>query len=360
VSRIGYWIAIALTAVGAAELVARLDDLWRYGTPFAAAPAEMHDMILIDSIGIRGRPHGQYRYRHLNAYGFRGPESPLVLPAGCVRVVTLGASETAGAQESPDMEYPAQLRRDLAPAGCYDVENAAIVGMSVHSILPFWTRWVSRFSPRVATIYANPAFYLNTVTPESLPPPFYPAPPAWMPRLVERAHLVFHWPEFVQRRRIAHWYAQDTKGHRSEWFFSQIPQVRMDEYLNDLDSLGTLICADGGLPILVTHARPFGAIPQAGDSDLLQAERRYAPRASLTTLLAFDDSAAEGVRQLGARRGWPVADAARRMSGHPELFTDFTHLTDSGSSVMASLIAATIVSARGRTCAAVRVARNGS
>ena len=93
------------------EVGARIDERVRYGTPIGASPDMNGDLTVQDSIGLRGRPHGQFKNFRLNSEGFRSPEgtlTPMPKP-GCVRVMTFGSSETFGYEEPPGQEYPAQL-----------------------------------------------------------------------------------------------------------------------------------------------------------------------------------------------------------------------------------------------------------
>jgi hypothetical protein len=227
-------VVLALVCVLSAELAARVDDYLRYGIPLRAVPDENRDLLLRDSLGTRGRPHGRYRWWHLNAHGFRGPEMTLVPRPGCVRIVILGASETFGLYESPDMDYPAQLRSELAAHGCYEVVNAALPGASLHSMLALWRRWVSPFHPQIVVIYPNPSFYLGAEPPrapersgvtqrqQTETPPSW-----WTPRLIDRAHRTFHYLDVIQRRRVAHWLAAELAGHDSAWPFRRVPTDRL-------------------------------------------------------------------------------------------------------------------------------------
>ncbi len=338
--------ALVAVCVLSAEIVARIDDLVRYGVPLSAVPDEARDLTIRDSLGIHGRPNGRYRWWHLNAYGFRAPEMAVAPRAGCTRVAVLGSSETFGLYESPNMEYPAQLQRQLDARGCYEVVNAAVAGASMHSMLGLWRHRVARFDPGIVVIYPNPSFYLNTDAPGTSQPDDAGAgsqhgsgPPWWTPRLLDRAHRAFHYPDVLQRRRVAQWLARATAGRDSTWFFRTVPPDRLAQFGADLDSVVRAVRADGATPVLVTHAMPFEAVPRPIDHDLLQAWRRYYPRATPETLLAFDTASATVTRRVGEREGVAVVDAAARLNGHAVYFADFTHFTDTGAGVLAALLA---------------------
>jgi len=326
----------------AAELTARIDDYLRYGIPFTNAPSEAHDLTIEDSLGFHGRPNGRYRWWHLNGFGFRAPEMTRAPRPDCTRIMVLGASETFGLYESPGMDYPTQLQRRLSAPGCFEVINAAIAGASVHSMLGLWRQWIAPFKPRLVVIYPNPSFYLNTDAPGAdAPPPadHGRAGPWWTPRLLDRMHRTFHYPDFLQRRRVAKMLTHELGGHDASWIFARIPADRMNEYDADLDSLVAAIQSDGASPVLVTHAMPFTMSPTPADADLLQAWRRYYPRATQETLLAFDSAAAVATRRIGQERGVPVVDLAAQLNGHSSYFADFTHYTDTGAGAAADILA---------------------
>ena len=101
------------------EIASRAYDYAYRGIPLSAAPNLERDLILVDSLGPRGKPNGSFRDWHLNSVGFRSSESVLTPRPGCVRVMTLGSSETFGAgSEGPGYEYPAQRSTRSPGRGC--------------------------------------------------------------------------------------------------------------------------------------------------------------------------------------------------------------------------------------------------
>jgi hypothetical protein len=360
--RLSVLVAISLAA---AEATARMDDFLRYGIAFTNVPNETRDLIVQDSLGIHGRPEGRYRWWHLNAYGFRAPEMSRMPRPGCTRVMVMGASETFGLYESPGMDYPAQLQGLLAAHGCYEVVNAAVVGASLRSMLGLWRKWVAPFQPHVVVVYPNPSFYLRTEPPGAIAPGDpqeavrHASPPWWTPRLIDRVHRVFHYPDAWQRRRVAKWLAQALAGHDASWPYQTIPDDRLTAFDADLDSLVRAIRAEGAVAVLVTHGMPFGMTIRPGDVDLLQAWRRYYPRATPEILLAFDSACAAHTRQFAADEHVSVADVAARLNGRGADFADFTHFTDRGAYVVAELLATAILPADVRSTTTAPMAAAG-
>jgi hypothetical protein len=226
--------------------------------------------------------------------------------------------------------------------------NAAVAGASVHSMLGLWRRWISPFHPQLVVIYPNPAFYLNTVAPGAEPPDAradHPKPaPWWTPRLIDRVHRTFHYPDVLQHRRVARWIQDELAGHDASWIFARVPAERLAQFSADLDSLVIAIRTDGATPVLVTHAMPFTTAPRPGDADLLQAWRHFYPRATPATLLAFDSASADATRRIGQAQQIPVIDLAAQLNGRSADFADFTHFTDTGAGAAAGILASGILS----------------
>jgi hypothetical protein len=335
------WLALlALVVVTAAELMARLDDAVRLGTPVLASPSYA-DLIMHDSLGIRGRPFARYEKWTLNGAGFRGREITKFPNPGCIRVAVMGASETFGYYESPGKEYPAQLADSLSRSGCYEVINAAVAGMALPAQIQLWDKWVARFQPSIVVIYVPPVFYLAG-DPPKFPSPIQggpdPIPTRFAPRLLDRLHDRIEYPEFIQRRRVKRGLANALAGKPESWFYREVPAERLALFRNHLDSLVSSIRARGAVPVLVTHAMRFGDPPKKEDEELL-SWRKYTPRATEEVLLAFEREAASSTRSLARERGVTLVDVASAMTGHTEWFADFTHFDDKGAGVIAGSIA---------------------
>jgi hypothetical protein len=343
VRRASAWLGLGLTVLLAGEITARVDDRLRLGVPLLAVPDHDRDLVQHDEFGIHGKPNGRFKKWRLNQYGFRGPDIALVAPAGCARIMVLGASETFGLYESPGMEYPAQLQSLLRPTGCFEVVNTAVAGLTLRGLEVLWANWASRFKPDVVILYPTPAFYLANN------PPGYPkpssttataeAPPWWTPRLMQRAHDVIHIPEFIQRHRDAAHLAALRAGQPAGWAFPGVPDDRLQQFHDDLDRLVGAIAVTGALPVLVTHANAFGPVLSQADKDDLGNVLGFTPRASEGIWRDFEARTAEATVEVAAARAVPVVDARNKLSGQRALFADATHFTDAGSRAMAGLLA---------------------
>lgn len=350
------WLGlVAVVGVIAAEVMARVDDAVRSGTPLLASPS-YDDLTMRDSLGTRGRPFARYQKWKLNGEGFRSQEVPLKPRPECVRVAVMGASETFGYWESPGKEYPAQLADSLNRTGCYEVINTAIAGMGTTGQIQLWENWVSRFKPSVVVIYASPVFYLSN------DPPKFPAPnragagpkrasasvrpTPFEPRLLGRLHDHIHYPDFIQRRRVMKTIARALAGKGDEWVYTSVPDDRLALFRSHLDSLVASVRAKGAVPVLVTHAMRFGDSMNSEDRDILRAWRSFTPRATEEVLISFERKAAGSVREAALERDVPLADVANVMTGHTKWFADFVHFNDDGAGVVAGSIARTVESIR--------------
>lgn len=340
-----FWLGLAVVCVLSAEVAARIEDRLRLGVGFLTTPDHDRDLIVHDELGIRGRPNGVFKKWHLDSYGFRGPEITVAPLPGCVRVMVLGASETFGLYESPDHEFPAQLRVDLKDHGCFEVLNGAVPGMTLRTLITYWKNWGSRFSPAIVAIYPTPAFYLANNPPDyprapSGPPPA--GPPWWTPRIIDRAHNVIHMPEFIQRRRVAYWLASAPVPPGG--VFTSLPKDRLDRFDADLSTLTQLIAASSARVILLTHATAFQFPEAAADDDQLNAWRVFVPKASASLLLEFERRTAEVTKEVAVEQGATVVDVASALNGHPEYFADdYIHFSDRGAAEVAQALAAAVL-----------------
>lgn len=354
-----YWSLVAVTVLVAAEAATRLDDWIRLGISPLQHTYSKDDLVLRGPEGTRGRPYARYRKWRLNGFGFRGPEIDLVPSPRRARIAVLGASEAFGLYESEGREFPAQLAEALNQGGAdYEVVNAAIAGMTIGSMVPYWEEWVSRFRPQIVILYASPLFYLS----DSFEAQSQPTPGAMRPvgtparrgratasgpksRFLVRLKDAIELPEFIQKRRRERWIAASVDGKPPGWFFRTAPPDRLDLFMDDLEKLSESIRARGAEPVLLTHALRASTPPRPEDLDDLNSLRAHLPRATAGTFVAFNEAANESIKAFGVDRDIPVLDVAGVMNGRRDLFADLVHFNDRGASVIAGLIAERIEAA---------------
>jgi lysophospholipase L1-like esterase len=338
-----YWVGLAGVFLLSAEVAARVDDWLHLGVPFWASPDYERDLLVQDQGGKHGKPHGRFKKWQLNAFGFRGPEMALQPTPGRRRVMVLGASEMFGLCESSGKELSAQLAGLLGDKGHDEVVNAAIAGMTVRGMIPYWQKWAAQFRPDVVVIYPSPLFYLYDYPPGAARADSAAAAPVPEPgihsRLVLRVKDVFHVPDFIQKWRDERAIAARTAGKGPEWFFDSVPQDRLDLFAADLAELIRLVRRDGATPVLLTHATRAASPPRTEDLADLHVMRIHLPRATEEVMAEFERAAGQREVALGADLGVAVVDVAGVMNGHREWFADLVHFNDEGAAVIASLVA---------------------
>lgn len=340
------WGMVGLTSLVSAETTARLDDLYSDGIPFLANPDE-RDLHVIDEYGVHGRPYAKFQNWKLNNFGFRGPDISLDPPAHCQRVMVLGASETFGYYETPGMEFPAQLQRRLTKIGCFEVINAAMVGMELASMRRYWESWASRFHPNLVIIYPSPHFYLNEgVTRRAVgqPPPISELEAkdatdrGFSSRFVLRLHNVFHWPYFIQKYRDERNIASQVVGKDPSWYFHTVPEDRLHLFAAELEMLVTSVQRAGATPILMVHAFRAAQPPRAEDYRDLEAFRVYMPRATPEIIARFEAAANNVIRRIAAEHRLVLIDPTLEVGGCRTCFGDLVHFTDRGATIVTDVI----------------------
>lgn len=339
-------LALTLFLLGA-EASARLDDWLHQDTPLLASPDRAHDLTMQDEYGIHGRPHGRFKKWTLNAFGFRSPaEMDRPIPPGVTRLLILGASETFGLHESPGKEYPAQLAEQLHHEGIAKIEvvNAAMAGLTVHSQLPYWERWAAQFRPQVVLLYPSPLFYLDDEPPHRWPRPSSPAQqgPAWASRFGDRLRDRVRRIGPLRKLRLEWVLRAQAAGQNADWIYADVPQDRLQFFLDDVAALARAVAARGARPVLLTHAVKAGSPIRPEDQADVREFRPFASRATEAVIVAFEDAANAGLRRLAADNDLPLVDVAAHLNGHRAWFADLVHFNDVGAAEMARLLAAAL------------------
>lgn len=338
--------ALGLAAVlGGCEAAARLEDLVRWGIPLGHPAARRGDIVARGPEGMHGRPSTMIQGWAMNSQGTRGPEFAVPRPPGTWRIVVAGASEMFGLTEPPGREFARQLEDSLraaCPARAVEVVNTALPGMTLPTAARDLSTRVARFEPDVVLYGTTPAQYLA----DSLPRPAAPAAALVpLPRVRSRA-----WPRFVSALRAAvpepvtSWATERAwqragRRHGSGWRFESLPGERLAAFEADLRGLVGSARSTGAAVVLLPHAHALGRPPGRERDRLLAAWRRFTPRATGPTLLAFDSAAAEVSRQVAADSGVAWIDPRPVLGRDPGAhFTDFAHFTDLGAARLAGLV----------------------
>lgn len=346
------WVLASL-AVGAVALegTVRLDDWAQHGVPLTARAVSLGDLVVRDSLGLHARAGEQFRQFRINSAGFRGPEVNLAAPAQ-VRIVTAGASETFGLYEPANKEWPRQLQDSLL-AACGDGEgqrlvvlNAAFAGMALPTVRQDYELRLRPLQPRVVVYYPTPMQYLEAAelpkasAPAAVAKPLDPWGVRAIPRFRDALKRAVPEPLLDLLRQLDTRRTLAAVGAKAK----TVPEPeRLEAFDRDLRGLVGSYRAGGSTPVLVIHRHRFRDTSSVENRRLLRAWERFYPRYTAGALLAFDDSAAARMRQIGRDSAVAVVDPLPGLIPvRDSAFADFSHFTARGSAVMAEAVATAV------------------
>jgi len=354
---------LALVALAALELVTRLEDRIRFGTPMRSNFTDQADLIVSDRDGMHGRPNARFRKFALNSFGFRGPDLTERPATGTLRVFAVGASETFGLGESPDKEYPRQLQDSLAAreglrrksgVDRFEVVNGAMLGMTLPTLTQNIGARVARFGPAVVVAYPTPVQYLMDQRPVAAisdPSVLAVKEPGFrwrvVPQLREQAKLLL--PGFLATRLRARYIARSIRQHPAGWVLTEVPEDRVAAYDQDLRRLVGAIRGIGAEPVLMAHVNLFSdAEPR--NTELLTAWRRFYPRAGGDVLIQFDRRVRQVTCRVAADSAVVLVDPEPHLlAPRSQWFADYAHFSDQGAGLVAGLVADAVGQALTRT-----------
>lgn len=338
--------------VATLEACARLDDYLSYGAPLLRN-SSLADLQIVDALGIRGRPMARFQKWRLNRLGLQGPDVGLQKQPGHLRILVLGASESFGSSESPEMSFPAQLQRILETrAQCpIEVLSAALPGMTLPRATHFCASTLGRLQPDLVVYYPTPAAYLADFPPsETFEPPEAiggkPRPELrFLPRL--QSGLDRSLPRWVQDWRfdagMRRALRRETAGKPEAWFFRDVPPERVRLFDAHLRALIGCVRRSRARLLLATHANRFREPLTASEERFLSSWRSYYPRAEPAALLGMERAANDRIRSVGESEDVPVVEIAKVVSPDPRNFYDFAHFTDRGAGLAAAGFAEAIL-----------------
>ena len=333
---------LALVFLASLEVAARVDDWVMRGVPLFVN-YNMEQLFLDGPLGTTGRPGARYARWGIGPDGFRGPA---VQPqTGQARIVTYGASETFGIYEDEGKEYPRQLEqllnaRHTTPR--FEVLNMALPGMRVGSGVRYLQEVLRRYPARYVLIYPTATHYIGVTRPYCGRPVRTPTAqtgwgrPDW--RIAERSRDVIKTllPQRLQTALRKASIAWSRRGHPA---LAAVPEPSLAAFESDLRcALAAIRMAPGAEPVLVTHARRFSHAAQPDDEDWLTAWRQQYPELEQGGFQLLERQANEIVRRVAGELGTRLVDADAALSGHPDLFGDYSHFNNTGAARMAALL----------------------
>jgi lysophospholipase L1-like esterase len=247
-----------------------------------------------------------------NRQGFKGPEVEVPKPAGTVRVVAYGDSNTDG---PPTGDWPEDLGRLLAAGGAggggrVEVVNAGVAGYTSRQGLLRFGEEAGRLAPDVVLV----SFGWNDLARVAVPDRAFRPPGRALAALQRLAlRLRFY--------RVARHYLRSEEPPPDA---PLVPRVELSNYVANLRGFVALGREHGAAVVLLT--RPH----RETVAQLLALAPQW-----LSGVPEYNDA----VRRVGREEGVPVIDVQRAFAeGPPDLFADACHFTLEGHEVMARLV----------------------
>lgn len=253
---------------------------------------------------------------------FRGPEVAVEKPAGTLRVICFGDSNTDGPLEGG--AWPEGLGALLAGDAAHPVEvmNAGVTGYSSHQGAARVAREVPVYRPDVvllsfgwndaaSAIGGDDAAFATAARLRDVSPT----------RVALRRALFRYDAVLVAARLMARPSAVPAAG-----VATAAPRVSVDDYARNLRAMARTAGEIGARVVILT--RPHRDAPAALAS--MDGWRRHVPEYNARA------------RRMAAELGVTLVDAQRHFEGHGEAFADEAHLTRAGHDELARLVRDTL------------------
>ncbi len=341
------FIGYALLFMALLEIFARAEDSVRWGAPFLGH-YHLEGIRAVDSRGtVRCAEQARYKHFELGEHGFR----KTLRSGGDQTFVWLGSSEAFGLYESPGEDVANQLERALYEAGQkIDVINASCFGLNLTRMQRLLEDPLADMPADYVALYPTPHFYLDDRQvdfdePASEPAGALSARPVMVSRVVTKSRDVIKsflpqaLTDSLRRLQIR----RALRGTPGDWLWDDPPAERLALFEQHMRSMLETAIASGATVAVLTHANVFHRQPQL-DQSMLQAWRKFYPRATDDVLIRFDRQANAIVRSLAAEYGVSLLDVAERVAGDTAYFADFSHFTDSGARLVAAELASWVKS----------------
>lgn len=246
-----------------------------------------------------------------NAQGIRGAPLAVPKPAGTVRILVLGDSNTFGWMYDEGANWPAQLESLLRGtcAAC-EVANAGVWGYTSFQGLGR-LRELLALDPDLVIV----SFGANDAQPVMIPDAEYVRAherAAWLARATARWRLA--------QLAVAAWDRAALAASRS---VAPVPRVDLKAYEANLRAMIRETRARGAVPLLLT--RPFIGVPDGPD-----VWKARAPVYNAATLA------------VGRAEGVPVVDVHAAFAERADDFADESHFNEHGHRRAAAIIAAAV------------------
>jgi hypothetical protein len=348
------------------EICARVDDTIKYNAPFWGYYSDDR----LRSRDSEGDPFnvpnvGFEKWQH-NSLGFRGPDISPIKPSSTIRIVCMGASETYGLHESPNMEWPAQLQTILGHSR-YQVINASVAGITLFRFNSYLRKHVFPLQPDIIIFTINPLFYATIQ--EHPPKPdkkvprrqhtdsnfrFVSIPSHFrlFPKLkqVLKQSISDYFPETLNNYQIQNLNRQIKELERVHLNGTKpkdsVPESYVISFRHDLEALIKSCNAQGINVILTTYPSLMTSKNIENNPVLFLDLRRFCIEFSNNGIIDIVNKFNLTVSSLAMEEHLMFVDTNAILPKSTLYFADNVHYTDLGSRMIAERIAKNILSPR--------------
>jgi lysophospholipase L1-like esterase len=285
-------------------------------------------------------PNARFERYEVNEHGFRGRPFEVPKPHNTYRILTLGGSSTWDSNVSgTDATWSAQLEDILNANGGhkttrFEVVNGGVPGHnSAESVMNFMWRGLP-IQPDTVIIYQGYNDYKANRFPgfKSDYSHFRTRDNSLIRAMSEKSRVVYHLRRFVMRKK--------PKSITKE---DQVTQPGIDAY-TDNRKIVELARSRNIHVIFSTFAMPLTDDTVKNHRQKFRGLDAYLAALSMRGARHAHRKYNQAVKVLGLNLKVPVVDANSAIPKDFQHFTDHTHLTDLGSSLMAEVMAKTVIS----------------
>jgi lysophospholipase L1-like esterase len=292
---------------------------------------------------------------HINTRGYRGPEFAVPKPAGTTRIIFYGGSQVFDVKNPEGRDWPRRVENILRQHGFPNVEviNAGTPGhASFDSVGRLFAEGHALQPDFVVLCNAwndLKYFHLDQTLLRHIKPYVENSDPRQFYQNALDRFLCEHSQLFVRLR--TNYYSRKLRaGDEGQTLSSghappldYISPLAVKQYRLNLQTFADIAKNTGSVPVMITQPRIVASNnPPELIRSLKFANYVQMSHAGLVRAFAQTDDL---IRQTAQEKGAILLDAAPRLSGRADLFTDEVHFNDAGAQAMAEFVAGELIKA---------------
>lgn len=284
----------------------------------------------------------------INAKGYRGPDFAVPKPVNVIRIIIYGGSQVFDVNAAGENDWPRRVEKLLRQQGFANVEviNAGVPGHASwdsvgklfaegHTLQPDYVVLCNAWNDLKG--FTNPRPLLRQFAPYTLT-----ADPRQNYQNSLDQFLSEHSQLFVRlRTKYYSWRLRaGTQGQIPETAVAATAQgvapSALAQYRLNVQTFSDIAKNTGSVPVLMTQPRLAAATNTEEEKSRLHYHYINLTHEGLLAAFAQTDDI---IRRTAKEKGVPLLDAAPRLTGRGDLFTDEVHYNDAGSQAVAELVA---------------------